>query len=223
MREFSPNTAAYFANIAQTNAEVLIWISARDRTTGAVQTIGFWTGADHQQFVIGGQNRTYYGVGSVLAVDPIRRSTGLQVRTQRVSFSQVSEPVAQAVRGYDTRHAPVEIHRALFDPETSGLVDEPHELFGGFVDKLTISTPAKGESGSISMEIASRSRALTKALSRYRSAATLTERAPTDTFRKYSARTDKVEVPWGSGKQRGAASDASPPSNPSWLYGRWDK
>lgn len=222
MREFSPNTAAYFAQVTPIRARILIWISARDRSTGAVETIGFWTGEDHQVFSIGGVNRTYYGAGDVLSVDPIRRSTGLQVHSQRVSLSQVSEPVAQAVRGYDPRHAPVEIHRALFDPLSGGLVDEPHVLFRGFVDKLTISTPAKGESGSITMEIASQARALTKALSRYRSNATLIERAPTDTFRKYSARTDKVEVPWGSGKERGAASDTPPRGNPSWLYGHGD-
>ena len=82
------------------------------------------------------------------------------------------------------------------------LIDAPHFLMRGFVDKLTLTTPAKGGTGDAVLEIASMGRALTKPLNRYRSNASLTARAPTDTFRKYASVTEKVEVDWGRGKEK---------------------
>lgn len=200
MRDFSSTTMAYFAARGPLLMHVLIWISARNRSSGALEEIGFWTGADHQLFAIGGQTRTYYGAGSMLAVDPLKWRAGLQVRTQRVTFSQVAPEVQEVIRGYDPRHAPVEMHRALCDPLSEGLIDEPHLLMRGYIDKVSLTTPAKGQSGDVAVEIATSGRALTRPLNRYRSDATLKARQPTDTFRKYASTTDKVEVPWGKNK-----------------------
>lgn len=197
MRSFSPVTAAYFAARGPILAHVLMWVTARNRSTGADETIGFWTGVDHQVFTIDGVARTYYAAGSMLTVDPLKWRAGLQVRTQRVTLSQVAAEVQQLIRGYDPRHAAVEIHRALFDPVTEVLVDTPHLMLRGFIDKVSLTTPAKGGSGDVTVEIASAARALTRPLNRYRSNASLTARAPTDTFRKYASTTDKIEVLWG--------------------------
>lgn len=200
MRDFSPATAAYFAARGPILAHVLMWVTARNRATGEHETIGFWTGADHQVFTIDGVARTYYAAGNMLAVDPLKWRAGLQVRTQRVTLSQVAPEVQELIRGYDPRHAAVEIHRALFDPVSEGLVDTPHLLLRGYVDKVSVTTPAKGATGDVTVEIASAARALTRPLNRYRSNASLTARAPTDTFRKYASTTDKIEVPWGKNK-----------------------
>lgn len=200
MRSFSPVTAAYFAARGPILAHVLLWITARNRSTGADETIGFWTGADHQVFTIDGVARTYYAAGNMLAVDPLKWRTGLQVRTLRVTFSQVAPEVQQMIRGYDPRHARVEIHRALFDPVSDVLVDTPHLMLRGFIDKVMLPTPAKGGTGDVTVEIASSARALTHPLNRYRSNASLTARASSDTFRKYASTTDKIEVPWGKSK-----------------------
>ncbi len=197
MRSYSPATAAYMAARGPIHAHALIWIEARNRETGAAETIGFWTGDDHASFVIAGQARTYYGAGTTLGVDPIRRGTGLQVRTQRASLSGISPETQLALRGYDARHARVEIHRAIFDPLTLQLVDEPHRLFRGYIDKLKIITPAKGEAGKAEIELASAARALTTPLSRKRSDASLRARAPADAFRQYASQADAVETPWG--------------------------
>lgn len=204
MRSYSPATAAYFAARGPVLAHVLIWIAARNRSTGAVETIGFWTGADHRDFVIAGATRTYYGAGAALSVDPIRLQTGLQVRTQRVQLSQVAVEAQLAVRGYDPRHGPVEIHRAIFDPLSEALVDEPHLVLRGNIDKVQIKTPAKGEAGSIEIEIATAARRLTKPLTRKRSDASLRVRAGTDAFRQYAALADKVETPWGRNVKSGS-------------------
>ena len=197
MRIYSTATASYFARRSAFLGHVLVWLQARNRDTGAIEEIGFWTGADHAEFTIRGELRTYYGAGSMLGMDPIRRQTGLKVRSQRITFSQVAPELMIAVRGYDPRHAPVEVHRALFDPQSRLLIDEPHMILQGYLDKLKLPTPAKGESANISFEVATAGRALTKPVSRFRSDASLRARAPADGFRKYASLADTVEVKWG--------------------------
>lgn len=198
MRTYSATTAAYFARRGPIVARALVWIAAKNRETGAVETIGFWTGADHAEFVIDGAARTYYGAGAALDIDPLRFAAGLQVRNQRLRMSQIAAETQIAIRGYEMRHAPVEIHRALFDPETELLVDTPHRLFKGYVDKVQINTPKKGEKGSIDVTLSSAARALTAPLSRKRSDASLRARAPNDAFRQYASLADKVETYWGT-------------------------
>ena len=198
MRSFSPTTAAYLAARSDFQGHILLWVSARNRASGAVEEIGFWTGVDHEEFLIEGQSRLYYAAGSMLSMDALRRQVGLKAVTQRVTLSQISPEVQQLIRGYDPRHCPVEVHRALFDPQSDRPVDAPHVILRGFIDKVTLTTPAKGERGSVTIEIASHARALTKPVSRYRSDATLRARAPTDAFRQYASITDAVEVKWGS-------------------------
>lgn len=197
MRTYSPATAAYMAARGPIHAHALIWIEARNRATGAPETIGFWTGDDHAVFVIDGQARSYYGAGTTLGIDPIRRVTGLQVRTQRATLSGISPETQLALRGYDARHAQVEIHRAIFDPLTLQLADQPHRMFRGYIDKLKIVTPPKGETGKAEVELASAARALTTPLSRKRSDASLRQRSPNDAFRQYASQADVVETSWG--------------------------
>lgn len=197
MRAFSPTTAAAFAARGPLMAHVLVWISARNRETGAVESIGFWTGEDHLDFVIDAETRTYYGAGDLIGLEPIRWRSGLQVQTQQLRLSQVSPEAQLAIRGYDTRHAPVEIHRALFDPASAQLLDAPHLVLGGFVDRISLTTPEKGGRGEIRLEIATRARALTRPLNRYRSHASRIAQAPGDTFRKWASTAAKTEVKWG--------------------------
>ncbi|MDN5786401.1 hypothetical protein [Pseudorhodobacter sp.] len=197
MRAYSPTTAAYFAARASFHAHNLIWFKAKNRTTGADETIGFWTGDDHAVFTIGGETRTYFGAGTMAKFDPLRRQVGVKARTQRVSFSQVVPEFLQLIRTYDERHAPVEIHRALFDPLSELLIDEPHLIQRGFVDKAKFPTPPKGGMASASIEIATHARALTKTLSRYRSDATLRARSSGDAIRQYASISEAVDTPWG--------------------------
>ena len=197
MRTYSAATAAYFASRSAFLGHVLVWLTARARDTGAIETIGFWTGADHAEFTIRGETRVYFGAGAMLAMDPIRRQTGLKVRSQRISFSHVAPELMMAVRGYEPRHAPVEVHRALFDPAPELLRDEPHMIVRGYVSKVKWPTPPKGEKGNVSFEVATAAQALIKPVSRYRSDASLRARTPHDGFRKYSTLADKGKTPWG--------------------------
>lgn len=196
MRAYDAATRAAL-NTTAIVARPLIWIRARDRDTGLEEAIGLWTGEDHQDFVIRGDTRTYYGAGTVLGIDPITYQTGISVRTQRITLSAISEEVAVAIRGYEPRHAPVEIHRALFDPAGYSLIAEPHRLFAGYIDRLTINTAAIGGQSSVEMSLASSARSLTVPLNRRRSDESLRARSPGDAFRQYATVAATVAVKWG--------------------------
>jgi hypothetical protein len=180
-------------------AHILVWLNALDRETGEAHQIGFWTGADHADFTIGNETRTYYAAGSLLEVDPITLQTGLSVRTQKVRFSQVAPEVQIAVRQYDPRHQPVEVHRAFFDAQSELLIDDPVRCLSGFTDRIRVNTPAEGRDGSIELSIATAARALTRRLGRKRSNSSLVGRSPGDKFRQYASMAERVEVKWGRG------------------------
>lgn len=197
-RPYSSATSAYFASRTGTDAHGLVWVEARNRDTGQIEAAGFWTGDDVRVFVIDGVARTYYGAGAAIDIDPIKRAAGLQVRTQRIRFAGVTPEVRTYMRVYDLRHGTIEIHRALFHPLTGNLVDEPHRLFAGYVDKIRWPTPIKGGTASVEVEAASAARALATPLTRKRSDASLRARAPGDAFRQYAS-IDDVSTKWGSG------------------------
>lgn len=194
---FSTATTNYFAGSTRTMARVLIWITARSRSTGAYESIGLWNGDDHQDFTINGETRTYYAAGSLISVDPIISEIGLKIRQQRLVLSPLAPEVQTAVNAYDARHAPVEIHRALFDPDTHALIDEPHRRFKGFISKQPVTTPAKGGTATIELTLASAARSLTATLSRKRSDQTLKARSPGDGLRRYADVAGTIETKWG--------------------------
>lgn len=210
MFSYDAVTASYFASRGPMVAHLLIWVQAKTRDTGALAEIGFWTGDDHMEFTLGGVVRTYYGASAALEFDPLSLRTGLTVRSYRVRLSQIPDEVQLAFRGYEPRHAPVEIHRALFDAETGLLVAEPHLRLRGYIDRATIKTPAEGGTGSVEVAIASAARALSKPLARKRSHESLVARAPTDQFRKYASIADAVETPWGKASTRATSTPHFP-------------
>lgn len=220
MRQYSIDTAAAFAATGLV-ARTLFWVRARDRATNAEEALGLWTGDDHQEFTIGGVERTYYGAGGVVAIDPIVMTSGLTVRSQRAEFSPLAPEVMEMVRTYEPRFAPVEIHRALFDPDTMNLVDEPHRVFRGWIDGIRVDTPAVGGSGRIELSLVSTARALTRTLAAKKSDETQRRRS-NDRFRRYADVSGSVDVWWGETRGRiGAAPIADPRKVGSinWMRG----
>lgn len=190
-------------------ARVLVWVRARDRSTGVEATLGLWNGDDTASITVGGVARTYYGAGALLGVDPIVYSAGVQVRMQRVSLSPLSPEVAQAIRGYEPRLAPVEIHRALFDPATMALVAEPHRMFKGWIDDVSITTPEIGGDAMCEVTLASAARALTRTLPLKKSDESQKLRSG-DRFRRYADISAAVDVYWGEARARAATAPAAP-------------
>lgn len=208
MRSFDAPTLAAVQNRSEIAVRVLIWVMARNRGTGAVEALGVWNGGYDRQFTIGGVPRTYVGAGALMGVPPLTYEVGLNVRQTRLTLSPIDDAVGALIRTYDCRLAPMQIHRAVFDPVTTALVSEPHRLFKGIVDELEVTRNAKGEVA-CEMVVAGSARYLTKVLTLKRSDASQQLRSG-DRLLKYADVSGEVDVWWGEGRE-GAKSNFVPP------------
>lgn len=208
MRIYDSSTGTYLAARAGVIARTLVWVTARNRATNADESAGFWNGLDDRTITAGGQARLYHGAGALMAVEGVTAGIGLDVRVVQVSLSPLAPEVAQTLRGYDPRLAPVEIHRALFDLDSGAIVGTPHRIFRGEVSELSIVT---GENASATLSLVSASRVLTRSVHAYRSDASMRARSGSDLFRRYSDISGEVDVWWG---QKRRVSEAAKPSKP---------
>jgi len=161
----------------------LLWVTGRNRSTGAAESIGLWDGDDVQVFNIGG-NRTYFGP-AIISSEPIRGGAGLDVRYVSVEVGAILPEVEQMLRGYDPRLAAVEMHQALFNAATNVLVTAPRRVFSGALDELRIRTGNDGGPAVAELHLASAARALTKTLPLTRSDAAQRARSSGDLFRRW--------------------------------------
>ena len=179
-------------------SRVLCWFSARNRDTGATETLGLWTGDDHAEIVVEGQTRTYFGAGNLIDVPPVSYKTGLDVQVYRLGLTTITNEARQLIRGYDPRFAAVQIHRALFDPITRAQIEAPHRVLFGFVDEVDLTQPAAGEQASGYLSIVTTARQLTSGLPNKNSHANQ-RRISDDRFLRWAD--SSAEVWWGV-KQR---------------------
>ena len=204
MRDFGSATLTALQTRTGLVARTLIWVSARNRSTNAVETMGLWTGGDHENITIGGVSRLYYGAGSVVDLPQVTMQTGLAIRMYRLGLSPLTPEVMQLIRGYDTRFAPVEIHRALFTIDTRVLVEEPHRVLTGFIDEVDLGTPAAGGTSSCVLGIATSARVLTQSLPLKKSDETQKLRSG-DRFRRWTDVSGSVDVWWGTQRSGGSS------------------
>lgn len=208
MRIFDPAEIAHLQSRAGIRARLLVWIVARNRTTGEPEPAGFWSGDDDEVFVIGGEERAYFGAGGLLGMDDLTAEVGVQVRMMSVWLATAAPEVVQAVRGYDLRLAPVEIHRVLTDPLTHRPIAAPHRIWRGWVDGAPLTTPAvgagPGEGGRVTLTVASDAQALTRTLTGKYSDASMRRRGDDRMFR-YADVSGSVPVWWGEKKHGGAS------------------
>lgn len=217
MRTYGPTLAQHFADRKPVRLRSLIWITARNRVTGAAETMGLWNGDDHMTFTIAGQARTYYAAGSLIDVDDISGAVGIEVRMQSAVLSPLTPEVAQAIRGYDARLAPIEIHRAAFDPDSHVLMDEPHRVFTGWIDGIDLTEAADGENAECRITMSSVARDLTRTLPLKRSDAGYSLRSG-DRIARYADVSANVPVFWGEGVVS-APPPASKPPRPIGVGG----
>ena len=196
MRDFNATELTYLQSRTGFNAKSMLWVSARNRSTNAIETVGLWTGGQTQDFVIGGVTRTYFAAGGMLAIDQITMQVGLQVRMQRVTLSPLASEVTQMMRQFDAGLAPAEIHRAMFDTLTGGLIAEPRRVWKGQIDVAPIHTAEIGGQSTVEVTLTSASRALTKGLTLTKSDAVQRLRGG-DRGRRYTDLTGKVRDVWG--------------------------
>lgn len=202
MRSYDTATLAALQNRSAIVARILIWAEARNRTTGDPEALGLWTGADDRSFTVDGAARTYFGAGAVLGLPTMSAQSGVAVRMSRLTLSPINAAVETLIRTYDARFAPVEIHRALFDPVTTLLIAPPHRVFKGFIDEVEL--PIDPESGETRCDvtIASSARLLTRTLPLKRSDETQRRRMD-DRFMRYADVSGEVDVYWGERRPPG--------------------
>lgn len=194
MRDFDATTDAYIGGRTDIVARHLLWFTARNRTTGASETMGLWTGDDTRTFTVDSESRVYYGAGSVLEVEPIASGVDLEVRMLQVRLVGLTPEVAQLVRGYDTRLAPVVIHRMLLDLDSREPIAAPIRVWRGSVEEVSIRT---GAAHSVDMRLASDARRLTRTLALFRSDGAMRTRSASDRFREFVDLAGRIPVWWG--------------------------
>lgn len=212
MRFYSAEALAYLQGRDGIEVHDLIWIVARDRESGDPAPLGLWTGGRELALEIAGDPRVYVGAGTFLSRDPIRAGLGVRVRYLSVELSSITPEAAEAIRLYDSRRARVEMHRALFDPLSRLLVEEPHRIWSGEVDGLGVSTGAQAVAR---VDLASSARRLTGRLPLFRSDAAMRLRSGGgDGFRKYADISGATPVWWGERRHQ-VAPPVAPSANES--------
>lgn len=202
MRILDTASAEYLSAHTGVASRHMVHVIGRNRDTDAQEALGLWQGDDHLTIAIGGVNRTYYGAGGLIGVEPIRAGIGLEVRMLQATLSPLTPEVALLLRGYDTRLAPAEVHRGLLSLETGQLIAEPIRVFRGWVDALKIRTGEVGGTGEATVTLASAARSLTRALTLTRSDTEMRRRNTGDRFRDYADIAGEVGVWWGEKRER---------------------
>lgn len=178
-------------------SRILLWVKSRDRTTSAIHETGFWTGDDHMVFNIGGVDRTYVGAGALISVPRITYSSGFTDSRAQVDLASSDDSVIQAVRQYDVRLAPVELHKVFLDPFSLQPVGTPILIMKGTVDQMPERRPAMGQSGAIfEMKITTDVRKFSRTLALRNSDSSI-KAATGDRFGRYLDLTGKVVDTWG--------------------------
>lgn len=203
MRDYGTAVETHLASQSGIVVRSLVWIEARNRNTGGVETAGFWNGLDEQTFTIGGESRTYAGAGTLLNVSPITGGIGLNVRMQQLGLSGVTPEVSQLIHLYDVRLAPIEVHQVHYDPVKGVPIGDPVRVLKGWVDEMPVPTPAEGGTENITLTVASAARALTRTLTAKKSDEAQRRISATDKGRLYAAVSGAVGVFWNV-KQKNA-------------------
>ena len=196
MKSFDAATAAYLSSRGGMVAHRLVWITARNLSTDSLESLGLWSGEQDIAVTIAGQVRAYTGAGVMLEAENIVSAAGLGVRMVQLGLSAVSAQVEDIVKGYQTRFAPIEVHRAFFVPETGALVAAPHRMFRGVINSVEFTDAAAGENPACVIECASAARDLTRTLAVKKSDASQRRRAD-DRFRRYGDISGVVPIYWG--------------------------
>jgi len=194
MRQIGQLTLNHLAQNGGIEARILVWIAARDTVTGATVEKAYWTGDEARAVTIGNRTPTFEAVGDALQLEPPEYTGGIDARRHQLHLAGLPGDIETVLRGLDVRLAPIEVWRLLLAPEQQ--VDAPHRLLKGWIDDVDIATGAEGQSGSITMTVASSAMALTRTLERRWSDATQQRRSVNDRIFKYTSVSGEVPIQW---------------------------
>ncbi len=175
---------------------------------GSPQVFSYWTGEDNVAVNIVPAGETapvsysFVGGGTLLDVPAMVDAIGVDARSITFGLDHLSDDAGSPmdmVYGHNVRVARIELHRALFDPDTWNLVSTPHLIFAGRVDGATVDDAAAGGEGGLSLEAVSSAIDLTKTSPAMESDEQQKLRGG-DRFRRYGDTAAQVETWWGQAK-----------------------
>ena len=130
-----------------------IWITALNEATEAMEHIGLWSGRypitvpviePSTRDVV---NRVYQPMAGRMNIPPIPMEMSLKVRALELTFSSLSPAAINAIRVFNPRQQPIEIHRGLLDKVSRKLVDPAHVRWDGLVNQAPIDNGTVGLDG----------------------------------------------------------------------------
>ncbi|KPD10861.1 hypothetical protein [Phaeobacter sp. 11ANDIMAR09] len=197
MQIFSAEAQAQLEERRGTNAKTLLWFEAENRETGAPETLGFWNGDDHEEFLIDGEIRTFYGAGNVIDVPPIVVKPGFTVRNLRIKMPPFTDEVKTLLEAYKPRLAKVLIYSVALNIDTGGQMGTPVRAFKGFLNQAPQELGPKNGSSYTELVLVTAARHLTYGLPLKRSSAELQRRNGADKGREYCDVAGEWTIPWG--------------------------
>lgn len=135
-----------------------IWFKGRNKETGALETVGIWTGAVATTLDVirpdtgAIANRVYQPNVGEMKIPAIPRSMKFEDRRIRLSFSRLDPRITNAVLVYDVKDEPVEIHRLFFDRDTMLQIGSGICRFDGFVRTARVKRAKAGSDGRVEIE-----------------------------------------------------------------------
>ena len=145
-----------------------VWISALNTTTDLIENIGLWSGSVPVTVNViqpsdgATVSRVYQGLAGLMAVPSIPMTMKLEVRSIKLTFSNLSLEILNAVLVFNPKNQPIEIHRGLLDPATMNLVDPAECRFDGLINKAPFKRARSGNDGQVILECQSHARTLAK-------------------------------------------------------------
>lgn len=135
-----------------------VWIKARNTDTDDIEEIGVWNGNVPVSVSVvdpstgDSVTREYQGIANLMQVPSIPMTMKLEVRSIKLSFTNLSPEILNAVAIYNPKNRACQIHRGLLDPATMNLVDPALCIFDGIVNKAPMKRAKAGEDGKIIIE-----------------------------------------------------------------------
>ena len=173
----------------------LFHLEAKRRDTGVIEPLSIHTGIDTLTLNMNGTNRSYIGVGSIIDIPQFDFSLGLNPSAKEFRLSILHPEITNAIRAYDSRLAPAEVHLAIFDADMNFAGAAP--VIDGWAD--TIDIVESDTEAYCSVGVVSNVRAGTKTLTYTKSNESQKLRDPTDESFKYAAVTPHVKCVWAAG------------------------
>ncbi|MHC5307500.1 hypothetical protein [Bartonella sp. LJL80] len=207
MRYLSPENVTALKQRVLMPREFL-WVVAKDMNNGSQFPYGFWSGIGNIQAEVLNpdtgrpETRSFEGSGTLIEIDAIPQTVGIEARPINIKMSQLSEGVQNIARGYDLKQARIELYRGLLNTETRLPVAPAFCRFIGFVDEVDITTPKENEEGAISLSCYSHAREVSRFNPDTRSNESQKRRSSNDGFFEDTSTVGEWELFWGqtSGK-----------------------